>query len=391
MLSLAFGLSLFIQSIPSDPLSCLKALVEINSGSNNSQGIESTAHWLQDYFAEIGVSLSWNSTQRFLSGRLTSDNSRAKLLFVGHLDTVFEVEHPFQEFEVLTNQHRFGPIVRGPGVGDAKGGLVLMHELLKQPLIRENFEILIFVSADEETGSKLSRPSLLRLAQGSDLAVVFEPGWIYGNDIHLPYAVGGGLQVKLEVSGPQGHIAMSPHNGAGAADYLLKVVQTISQLRAQDSALNVFDLRSESKSNLISGYATAQIAMRFHDAMIEVELRRLLHEAVINKPQELSLIFDLKLGWDPIRLLSDEQMRIAQQAALNLNQPVPRLSRALARGASAFLAIDGIPVFEAMGPLGEHFHSSQEQVYWGSMLLRLRYIQEVIRLSFTSKKTETED
>jgi len=43
-----------------------------------------------------------------------------------------------------------------------------------------------------------------------------------------------------------------------------------------------------------------------------------------------------------------------------------------------------------MGPFGEHFHSEDEQIYWGSVPLRVRFIDEMIRLNFISDQTEIE-
>ena len=51
---------------------------------------------------------------------------RAAVLLIGHLDTVFEPESPFQRFERVDEK-----TARGPGVIDMKGGDVVMISALK--------------------------------------------------------------------------------------------------------------------------------------------------------------------------------------------------------------------------------------------------------------------
>ena len=48
-----------------------------------------------------------------------------KMLLIGHLDTVFDLDSPFQRFE------RRGDIAEGPGVNDMKDGLSIMVAALR--------------------------------------------------------------------------------------------------------------------------------------------------------------------------------------------------------------------------------------------------------------------
>src|SRR3712207_4189951 len=49
-----------------------------------------------------------------------------RMLLIGHLDTVFEPDSPFQRFA-----RREGDIAEGPGIGDDKGGMVVMVAALR--------------------------------------------------------------------------------------------------------------------------------------------------------------------------------------------------------------------------------------------------------------------
>src|SRR3546814_11544418 len=48
-----------------------------------------------------------------------------RLLLIGHLDTVFEPDSPFQRFE------RMGDKAKGPGAGDDKGGMTVIVAALR--------------------------------------------------------------------------------------------------------------------------------------------------------------------------------------------------------------------------------------------------------------------
>ena len=95
----------------------LKRLVKINSGTMNFAGVKQVAEVLRPEFEALGFRVRWipmNEVQR--SGHLVAERTGTrgkKVLIIGHLDTVFEVSSPFQEWV------RNGDRASGPGVTDA--------------------------------------------------------------------------------------------------------------------------------------------------------------------------------------------------------------------------------------------------------------------------------
>src|SRR5262249_44164796 len=74
-----------------------------------------------------------------------------QLLFTGHMDTVFGVDHEFQATRWLEDG-----VLNGPGVADMKGGLAVMLAALKAVehstvASRVGYEVVI--NSDEEVGS----------------------------------------------------------------------------------------------------------------------------------------------------------------------------------------------------------------------------------------------
>ena len=99
------------------------------------------------------------------------------VLLIAHLDTVFEPAHPFQGVEHLEEGR-----LRGPGVIDDKGGVVvILHalEALHHAGALAGANVIVYLGGDEELpGEPLeaARAPLVEAARRSDAALGFEPG-----------------------------------------------------------------------------------------------------------------------------------------------------------------------------------------------------------------------
>ena len=97
----------------------LEQLVNINSGTLNPAGVRRVADVLRPRFEELGFAcrfISMEPVQR--AGHLVCEhkgNQGKRVLLIGHMDTVFEPDSPFQKFV------RNGDTATGPGVADMKG------------------------------------------------------------------------------------------------------------------------------------------------------------------------------------------------------------------------------------------------------------------------------
>jgi glutamate carboxypeptidase len=96
-----------------------------------------------------------------------------RLLLIGHLDTVFEKDSPFQRWQ------REGDKARGPGAVDMKGGdVVVLFALraLQDAGALEGTQIVVILTGDEEDPGPIeaSRRELVELARRSDVALGFE-------------------------------------------------------------------------------------------------------------------------------------------------------------------------------------------------------------------------
>ncbi len=160
-------------------IALLERLVNQNSGTNNIEGVTKVGQMMAAELERLGFTTRWipmKQTRR--AGHLFATHrgkpGTTRLLLIGHLDTVFEPDSPFQRFV------REGDTARGPGVGDNKGGIVVMLAALQAmqqagTLKGANIEIAL-TGDEEEAGSPraIARADLVAAGRRADVALDFE-------------------------------------------------------------------------------------------------------------------------------------------------------------------------------------------------------------------------
>ncbi|WP_426479210.1 M20/M25/M40 family metallo-hydrolase [Chryseobacterium sp. CBSDS_008] len=171
----------FIIKNKQDQLKLLERLVNINSETSNVEGVKKNGELIKSELEAIGFNVSWHDlpSEMHHAGSLVATikgSSRKKILIIGHLDTVFPIDSPFQRF-ILSPDHKYAT---GPGVIDAKGGTVtILYAMKALHHIGElkNANITIVFTGDEELAAKptsISRKTLIDIANDSDIALGFE-------------------------------------------------------------------------------------------------------------------------------------------------------------------------------------------------------------------------
>lgn len=158
----------------------LRQLVEINSGSMNFAGVRAVGAVLRAQFDSLGFQTRWVDGAPFnRAGHLVAEHRGPGpgLLLIGHLDTVFEPDHPFQAWQ------QFGDTAaKGPGVTDMKGGDVIIVQALKALRAAgalERMNVTVVMTGDEESSGdplSLARAALIEAAVKADIAIGFEDG-----------------------------------------------------------------------------------------------------------------------------------------------------------------------------------------------------------------------
>ena len=225
----------------------LEKLVNINSGTMNPQGVRAVADVMRAELEEIGFQVRWVAMDQVgRSGHLVAEhagNGRGKrMLLIGHLDTVFEPDSPFQKYE------RRGDVIEGPGVNDMKGGLAIMVSALramKQAGTLAPARINIVLTGDEEDPGEpyaVARADLRAAADRSDVALEFESLAQEGGKDMGSIARRSAYSWTVTASGKSGHSSgiFSGDAGYGAAYELSRILDTFRrELPETNATFNV--------------------------------------------------------------------------------------------------------------------------------------------------------
>jgi glutamate carboxypeptidase len=161
-------------------LALLERVVNINSGSQNFKGVREVGRIFAAEFDAFGFKTRWVEGAAFKrAGHLVAEHAGTgpRILLIGHLDTVFEPDSPFQKLERLD-----GNKARGPGVIDMKGGDVIIVQALKALQAAgalKTMNVVVVMTGDEEDSGdplSLARAALIEAAKGADVAIGFEDG-----------------------------------------------------------------------------------------------------------------------------------------------------------------------------------------------------------------------
>lgn len=196
----------------------LKKTVNINSGTMNFEGVRKVGELFKAELDQLGFQTELTNGEAYgRAGHLIAKKEGKKgpkFLLIGHLDTVFELDSPFQNYTMLD-----GHIMKGPGVADMKGGdviIILAMKALKEAGLLEEMSIEIIMTGDEEKSGEpiaLSKKDLIEAAKRADIALGFENG--DNNPKTIVVSRRGSSDWELKVTGVPAHSSQVFTAGVG--------------------------------------------------------------------------------------------------------------------------------------------------------------------------------
>lgn len=295
-----------------------------------------------------------------------------QLYLGGHLDTVYPAEHPFQHCIRLSEQR-----LRGPGLTDMKGGLVVMlYALLaleRSPWAgRLGWRVLL--NPDEEIGSPASAALLRRLARQVDLGLIFEPAFADGR---LAGARKGSGNFTLVVHGRAAHAGRAPEQGRNAVRALSDFIVALDALNACQPGLTVNPafVAGGGALNVVPDLALVRFNIRVQTpAQIDwcrQQLARLIAQGEAREGIRLELHGDF--GRPPKRL-DAATLKLLQLARDSAQQLGFELDWADTGGCcdGNNLAAAGVPNLDNLGVRGGAIHSVDEYLEVDSLVERAR-------------------
>ena len=354
----------------------------VNSGSRNLAGLNEVAAGLADAFSSLPGELTFedpvpveaidsagHATQiehgRHLHLTVRPD-APVQLLFTGHMDTVFGIDHEFQRHRWLDDD-----VLNGPGVADMKGGLAVMLAALRAveqgPAARQlGYEVVI--NSDEEVGSLSSADLLARSARRKRAALTYEPAAL--PDGTLAGARPGSGNFAIVIHGRSAHAGRNPEDGRNA---LLAAADLALHLAAgKYPGLNVNPSRIEggSPSNVVPDLAILRVNLRPRTPDDQARAQDLIDTAVtaIAAEHDVRIEISGEFGRPPKPLTAEaEQLfELVRQAGADLGQNIAwQASGGVCDGNN--IAACGVPVVDTMGVRGGKIHSMEEFLITASL------------------------
>jgi glutamate carboxypeptidase len=347
----------------------------INSGSRNLAGLERMAAVLADAFAALPGELQLIDAAPVESvdagGKTIAlehgQNLRVKvrpdapvqLLFTGHMDTVFAVDHAFQQTQWLEDG-----VLNGPGVADMKGGIAVLLAALKaieasEAAGRIGYEVI--VNSDEEVGSLGSAALIAEAARGKRAALTYEPSAL--PDGTLAGARPGSGNYAIVVHGRSAHAGRNPEDGRNAVVAAADLALRLDSLKREGLSVNPGRIEGGGPTNVVPDLAVLRVNLRPRTPEIEAEAKRQIEEAVAAVASQRDVTIRVHGGFDrPPKPMTPEMERLfalVRDAGADLGQAVGwQPSGGVCDGNN--IAACGVPVVDTMGVRGGKIHSMEE-------------------------------
>jgi len=158
-------------------IALLERMVNTNSGTLNRAGVAAIGRMMREELEPLGFEVRWvDMAETGRAGHLVATHAGPgrNVLLIGHLDTVFEPDSPFQRFE------RQGNRATGPGIGDDKGGLAVIVAALRAMhaagTLRTANVTIVLTGDEERPGAPvaLARRDLIEAGRAAAYALEFE-------------------------------------------------------------------------------------------------------------------------------------------------------------------------------------------------------------------------
>lgn len=364
------------------------ALANINSGSLNHAGVKAVG----DELCKLAAPLEGNVEQIPMPAHQVIDDTGQikqyplanairvtkrpqapmKVFLCGHMDTVFAVNHPFQQVKWLDNN-----TINGPGVADLKGGLVVMLNALacleRSPLAEKiGWEILF--NPDEEIGSPGSSSLFAECAQRNHVGMIYEP--CFPNGDFAGQRKGSG-NFSVVVTGKAAHAGREHHLGRNAIRAMADFISALDDFNQQRDTITVNPgyIHGGGPVNVVPDNCVSQFNIRTTTAKDEAWCQQKLSEltASINQREGITLQLHGAFGRPPKCLTPANQrlFSLAKQCGQQIGLDLAwHPTGGCCDGNN--LAAYGLPNIDTLGVQGGKIHSDQEYMLVSSLVERAK-------------------
>ncbi len=352
----------FINEKEPEMFRLLEKMVLIQSGSYNKNGIDSVVKLIDSSFEGNNVKTRVIEQKTFgnhIIVRSDCDKSDSgQILITGHMDTVFPEDTRFNWYKEDEKN------VYGPGVIDMKGGLVVgifAIKALDYAGLLTSIPITFIFNSDEEIGSKTSKKLIKKEAEKSSFAFVLECG---GDNGEIVTGRKGNITGKLHIKGKAGHAAFAGKDKASAILEMARKIIAIEAMNDHERGItaNVGTVKGGIGSNTIAEHAVAGVDFRFVKENDNRTIKKKIEEITGSTTvPETKAQFEISSARPPMEETKKIKSlyKAIEKTGNNIGVPVKPQFRQGVSDAN-FIAMEGIPVIDGLGPIGGKDHSDKE-------------------------------
>jgi glutamate carboxypeptidase len=283
----------------------------------------------------------------------------ARILVLGHLDTVYEMgtiaRMPFR-----VSRGR----AWGPGTFDMKGGLVIalfaMDALAAAGCLPEKRIVFLWTS-DEEIGSGSSRGAIEREARRSDAVLVLEPA--AGLDGRVKTRRKGVGEIEFIATGRAAHAGLNPEDGVNAIEEIARQIGRISRWNQprRGITVNAGVIEGGTRTNVIPERARVLVDLR---ATRGEDMRALERKFRALRPILRGAKLEIRGGINRPPMERKMSAALYVKARALAREMGMTLGEAFVGGGSDgnFTAALGVPTLDGLGAVGEGAHSPSENI-----------------------------
>ena len=300
-----------------------------------------------------------------------------RILLTGHMDTVFPVDHPFQNQTWLEDG-----VLNGPGVADMKGGIaVILHALMafENSASAGSLGYDVMINSDEETGSLASSALIAELAQGKLAALTYEPAAL--PDGTLAHARGGTGNYSITITGKSAHAGRNPHEGRNALVAAADLILQLKAMEREDITVNPAKLEGGGPNNVVPDHALLRFnirpksteSMESFDSNLNALLRNIENTHEVSAHRHGGVTRPPK----PVDAKAQALFDLVKRCGAELGQDIRWQSTGGVCDGNNIAAC-GVPVVDTMGVRGGSIHSADEFLITASLAERAALSANVI-------------
>ncbi|MFN8443298.1 MAG: M20 family metallopeptidase [Caldilineaceae bacterium] len=382
-------------------LSDLRTLSGIDSGTEHKAGVDAVQDWLARRLHSLGFTIERQAQTTLgdnLVVRLRGRGSK-RMLLLGHADTVFPVGTTAQRPVTIS-----GNIILGPGTCDMKAGLltgIYAVQALQQAGFEDFGEIVLLVVSDEESGPRASVPLIQACARQADVAFTLEAARANGD---IVTARKSSRMVTIEAFGKPAHSGVEPQKGRNAILAMARLLDKLDALNGfrEGITLNVGKIEGGRQSNVVAEQCKVQIDLRAWRQQDMDDVIAAIHKLVAEPVAPSTVYAAMQASGAEVDESSVPPVRFSFSAPEDAGMPPMEKTPAIAAlealtiqtaselgftvkgaatgGASdaSYVAGEGTPVLDGMGPIGGLDHGPDEYIELDSIVPRTELLARVL-------------